>query len=204
MLQKSAFTKEWLFPLDLLVVPEKRKELVDKIEHVFETKIKSNEFEPYSELFPAHTDIVDRKSNKLIVRIYETNACHSYHKASNGLMIASIPTLLQFFLSTLYADKHFLQDLPEQRIICVAQQLVDMSNNELHRRYKLLTPITCLGKQKGLLDMRVEKSELYEKLSQNKSSPEFLEYFFTYVPTSMSKTKRRATRELINKTLKKK
>ena len=202
MLQKSAFTKEWMFPLDLLVVPEKRKEVVDKIVSIFETKVKTKEIEPYAELFPAHTDIVEPKGSKLIVRVYETTACHSYHKASNGLMIASIPTLLQFFLSTLYADKHFLQDIPEQRIICVAQQLVDMSNNELHRRYKLLTPITCLGKQKGLLDMRVDKSELYEKLSQNKSSPEFLEYFFTYVPTSMEKTRRRALRQLINKTFK--
>lgn len=203
MLQKSVFTKEWMFPLDLLVVPEKRKELVDKLVSSFETKVKTKEFEPYGELFPAHTDILDAKNGKLLVRIYETNACHSYHKASNGLMIASIPTLLQFFLSALYADKHFLQDIPEHRFICTAQQLVEMANDNIKRRYKLLTPITCLGKQKGLLDMKLDKSQLYEKLSQNKSSPEFLEYFFTYIPNSMGKTKRRALRELVNKTFKK-
>jgi hypothetical protein len=117
-------------------------------------------------------------------------------------MIASIPTLLQFFLSALYADKHFLQDMPEQRFICVAQQLVEMANDNVKKRYKLLTPITCLGKQKGLLDMKLDKSQLYEKLSQNKSSPEFLEYFFTYIPTSMGHTKRRQIRELLNKTFK--
>jgi hypothetical protein len=202
MLQKSVFTKEWMFPLDLLVVPEKREEVVDKIISSFQTRVKVKEFEPYGELFPSHTDIVDSKSNKLIVRVYETSACHSYHRASNGLMIASIPTLLQFFLSALYADKHFLQDMPEQRFICVAQQLVEMANDNVKKRYKLLTPITCLGKQKGLLDMKLDKSQLYEKLSQNKSSPEFLEYFFTYIPTSMGHTKRRQIRELLNKTFK--
>ena len=202
MLQKSVFTKEWMFPLDLLAVPEKRKEVVDKIVSSFETKVKTKDYEAYGELFPAHTDILDAKNGKLLVRVYETVACHSYHKASNGLMIASIPTLLQFFLSTLYADKRFLQDMPEQRFICTAQQLVEMANENIKRRYKLLTPITCLGKQKGLLDMRIAKSELYEKLSQNKSSPEFLEYFFTYIPTSMGQTRRRAMRELLNKTLK--
>ena len=203
MMQKSVFANQWMFPLDLLVVPDKRKELVDKLMSSFETKVKVKEFEPYGELFPAHTDIVDSKGSKLLVRVYETNACHSYHKASNGLMIASIPTLLQFFLSTLYADKHFLQDMPEERFICTAQQLVEMANDNIKRRYKLLTPITCLGKQKGLLDMKLEKSQLYEKLSQNKSSPEFLEYFFTYIPNSMGKTKRRSLRELVNKTFKK-
>jgi hypothetical protein len=203
MLQKSVFTNEWMFPLDLLAVPEKRNEVVDKIVSSFETKVKTKDYEPYGELFPAHTDILDSKNGKLLVRVYETVACHSYHKASNGLMIASIPTLLQFFLSSLYADKRFLQDMPEQRFICTAQQLVEMANENIKRRYKLLTPITCLGKQKGLLDMRIAKSELYEKFSQNKSSPEFLEYFFTYIPTSTGQTRRRAIRELINKTLKK-
>jgi hypothetical protein len=50
--------------------------------------------------------------------------------------------------------------------------------------------------------MRKDKSVLYEKLSKNKSSPEFLEYFFTYVPTSMDKTRRQKTRQSLQKTLK--
>jgi hypothetical protein len=65
-----------------------------------------------------------------------------------------------------------------------------------------LTPITCIGKQKSLIDMRVEKSELYEKVGKNRSSPEFLEYFFTYTPTSMSRTRRQKFRKETTKTLK--
>jgi hypothetical protein len=55
-----------------------------------------------------------------------------------------------------------------------------------------------------MVDMRVEKSELYEKLSKNKSSPEFLEFFFTYTPTSLDKTRRRKVREQLHKTIKRK
>jgi len=197
----------WMLPLDLLVTPDKREEtakkLLEYLEDKSEKKLKLDEIPAYEELLQAHTDIDDSKTGKTLIRIYETDACHSYHETASGLMLASIPTLLQFFLSVLYAPKHFLEELPEQRFLCAAQQLVEMANNNLPRRYKLLTPITCLGKQKSLLDMRKTKSALYEKLSKNKSSPEFLEYFFTYVPTSMDKTRRKKVRDDLRKTLKK-
>jgi hypothetical protein len=118
-------------------------------------------------------------------------------------MLASIPTLLQFFLAVLYAPKEFLEELPEQRFLCAADHLVEMANNNISRRYKLLTPITCLGNQKTLLDMRKDKSILYEKLSKNKSSPEFLEYFFSYVPTSLDTTRRQKVKDQLRTTLKK-
>ena len=196
---------DWMLPMDILVTPEKRGEISKKLLEFFETKIdqklKLDDVPAYEELLPAHTDIDDPKTGKTLIRIYETDACHSYHETASGLMLASIPTLLQFFLSVLYAPKEFLEELPEQRFLCAADQLVDMANNNLPRRYKLLTPITCLGKQKSLLDMRKNKSALYEKLSKNKSSPEFLEYFFTYIPTSMDKTRRQKVRDDLRKTL---
>jgi hypothetical protein len=115
-------------------------------------------------------------------------------------MVASIPTLLQFILSILYAPKHFLEEIPEERFICTAQTLIELANNTTSRRYKLLTPITCLGKQKTLIDMRAEKSALYERL---KGSPKFLELFFTYSPTSMTKTQRRNIKKRLRKTYRK-
>jgi hypothetical protein len=205
-LQKQGPPSEWMLPMDLLVTPEKRQEISTKLEKFLEEKLDFNldkkEFEPYGELMPAHTDIDDPKTGITLIRIYETDACHSYHQTSNKLMVASIPTLLQFFLSTLYAPEHFLEEQPEQRFLCTAQRLVEMANNNIPRRYKLLTPITCLGKQKSLIDMKANKSELYQKLSKNKSSPEFLEFFFSYSPTSIDKTRRNKEREKLKKTLK--
>jgi hypothetical protein len=197
-------TDKWMLPLDVLVTPDKREATTKKFLDIFEPrlgfKLKVNEIPKYGELVPSHTDINDPKSGNTVIRIYETEACHSYHKASSGLMIASIPTLLQFFFSILYAPEHFLEDLPEQRFLCTAQRLVEMANDNLHRRYKLLTPITCLGKQKSLVDMRVEKSKMYKQLSKDKSSPEFLEYFFTYIPTSMDKTQRAKVKGQLRRT----
>lgn len=191
----------WSLPLDLLALPEKKEEIAKKLAEILETsKIKNKP--AYEELLPACTDVIDNKTGATLIRIYETDACHSYHETKTHLMIASIPTLLRFFLSILYARKSYLSNIPEYRYLCTAQQLVDMADDDLPRRYKLLTPITCLGKQKSMIDMRAEKSELYEKLSKDKSSHEYLEYFFTYMPTTMSKTKRREVKRLLKKTLK--
>jgi hypothetical protein len=101
---------------------------------------------------------------------------------SNGLFIASIPTLLNFFFAMIYADKHFIESTTRNRLVCSAQKLVELANESSKRRFKLLTPITCLGKQKDLLDMKREKSELYSKLSKDRNSAAFLKYFFSYTP----------------------
>jgi hypothetical protein len=78
---------------------------------------------------------------------------------------------------------------------------MQLANDNLPRRYKLLTPITCVGKQKGLIDMRIEKSELYEKLKNDKTSKQFLEYFFQYNPLEHTKTQRQSIRKMLQKTL---
>lgn len=193
--------KNWMLPLDILSTPQHRDDLANRISQVFENSKKVDRPE-FAELLAAHTDITG-SNGEVLVRIYETQACHSYHETPSGLMVASIPTLLQFFLSILYAPKQFQEDIPEQRMICTAQHLVEMANSNLPRRYKLLTPITCLGKQKSMIDMRIEKSELFQKLSKNRNSKEFLEFFFTYTPTSLSKTQRQKVKHQIRKTFRK-
>lgn len=195
---ESGKNRRWMLPLDVLCLANDREHVSTTFKDIFEGSSKK-EYPAYGELLPAHTDI---DMDKTVVRIYETQACHSYHELKNGLRIASIPTLLQFFLSVQYASKHFLEDIPEQRFLCAAEHLINLANQNEKRRNKLLTPITCLGKQKSLLDMRMEKTELWNKVKGNQNSREFLEYFFTYTPTSMNKTERRKKREQLRKTLK--
>lgn len=200
---QSKKRSNWMLPLDLLATPEKRDDIAKKLMEAFKSEhIKKVDKPEFEELLAAHTDINNAKTGHTLIRIYETQACHSYHETPNRLMIASIPTLLQFFLSILYAPKHFHEEIPEQRILCTAQHLVEMANSNLPRRYKLLTPITCIGKQKSLIDMRAEKSDLYEKLSKDKNSKEFLEYFFTYTPTTLSKTQKQRVKAQLHKTFK--
>jgi hypothetical protein len=129
------------------------------------------------------------------LRFYETTACHSYHNAGD-IRVASIPTILQFFFAYVYSAA---KQSNIESILCVAQRLVDLADHKPKRRFEILTPIDCLGTQHSLVDMRKEKAVLYEKLSKNKTSPEFLQYFFTYTP-GLSKTQKQRLRKALRKT----
>ena len=191
--------RKWMLPLDVLCLPAYREKITRVFHSIFSGSEKK-EYPEFGELLPAHTDI--DLEGKTAIRIYDTQACHSYHQLKNGLRVASIPTLLQFFLSVQYASKHFLEDIPEQRFLCTAEHLINLANGNKKRRNKILTPITCLGKQKQLLDMRLEKTVLWDKVKKDRNSKEFLEFFFTYTPTNMTKTERQSVRTQLKKTLK--
>jgi hypothetical protein len=78
---------------------------------------------------------------------------------------------------------------------------MDLADHKPKRRFELLTPIDCLGTQQTLVDMRKEKASLYEELSKNKQSTDFLRYFFTYNPRAPG-TERKKIRETLRKTRK--
>ena len=166
------------------------KEVIEKI-----TKdLKNKKTNIPTEILPPITDIFN-KDNKRIVRFYETTACHSFHVA-NGIRVASIPTIMQFFFAYIYSVNSKDES---SEILCVAQSLVEIANKKRSRRFAILTPMNCLGEQSTLVDLRREKSELYDKLSRNKSSVDFLRYFFTYDPSD-SATRRNKKRDLLKKT----
>jgi hypothetical protein len=133
-----------------------------------------------------------------VYQLYETQACHSYHTTGDGIKVASIPTLLMFFMALMYSDES-KDDV--SRLMCVAQRLVELADDKPQRRFALLTPSECLGTQKELLELRQERVDLYEKLKKNKSSPDFVQYFFTYNP-KVSKTERAKVNRVLKKTRK--
>jgi hypothetical protein len=108
---------------------------------------------------------------------------------------------LQFFFAFAYADAHFIEGFDENRIICTAQRLMDLIKDN-KRRFQILTPIDCMGKQETLFDMREHASALRSKTPQD--SPDFFKFFFTYRPTQLSKSQRQKVRKDVKKTLKKK
>ena len=179
---------KWSAPVTLLAEPKLRETLT--------TQFKT-ETDDGSDILPAHTDILD-EDGSILARIHETAACHSYHEMANGIKVASIPTMLQFALAYMYSG------VPEDEVthlMCVSQRLVDLASHKEKRRYALLTPIECLGEQDTLVDLKRNKAELYVKLSKNKSSPEFLKYFFSYNPR-VSKTERQRVRQQLQRTRK--
>jgi hypothetical protein len=188
----------WKLPLDVLVTPEKRKEVAEKFKSLMDGGTALKDKDAFGEILPPYTDV--EKDGVTLVRVYETNACHSYHEMQSGLRVASIPTLLQFFLAMMYGDDHLREDIPEQRFLCTAQHLVEMANDNLPRRYKLLTPIDCIGHQDTIIDMKIHKSLAYdEALKKGKSSKEYLEHFFTYDPTKTTPAEKAKIRKTLRR-----
>lgn len=178
----------WSYPISILAD-------ASTIEGFVKKEIKYEKHEAV-EILPAHTDFKDDNDN-VWLRAYETTACHSYHKMKNGMYVASIPTLLHFYFANLYTEH------PEDeidRILCTAQRILDLKQQT--RRFETFTPVECIGTQATLIDLREERSELYERLHSKKSSAEFLRYFFNYSPTTMSKTEKQKLKQSLRKTKK--
>ena len=179
----------WTTPVTMLA----NKEVVESL-----TKNEpKKKFTEGSDILPSYTDILDKDGN-VVFRFHETNACHSFHKMKNGIRVASIPTILQFFFAFMYSGA---TEADINHLMCVAQRLMDIARRKTSRRFALLTPIDCIGQQETLNDMRKHKAVLYEKLEKNKNSPDFLRFFFTYDPHVANKTQRAKLREQLRKTL---
>lgn len=190
--------KAWDLPIDLLVMPKDLDYVVEKLKDVLDGA-KTVEMPPIGEFVSKHVDVT--KSGRLIARVFETQACHSYHGMPDGTKVASIPTILQFFMAFLYADSKTRKEIDINRLMCIAQRLVDLAQGEKHsRRFHFLTPLDCLGDQETLADVRVSKAKLYTELSKNKGSPEFLRSFFAYNPSQVNKTQRQHIRSALKQT----
>ena len=179
---------KWMTPVTILAERDTIKQL---------TEGKKVEQQDGTEILPGHVDVLDDNGD-ILLRIHETAACHSYHQMANGIRVASIPTMLQFFLAYMYSGT----DEDEiTHLLCVSQRLVDLASHKEKRRYALLTPIDCIGTQETLIDMKRHKAELFTRLSKDKNSVDFLSYFFAYNPRD-TETRRTRAREALKKTRK--
>jgi hypothetical protein len=84
------------------------------------------------------------------------------------------------------------------RLLCVADRLIELSEHENKRHFALLTPKECLGKQETLIDMKKHRSELYTKLSKDRESPDFLQYFFSYNPVNDKTRRKKLLKKITN------
>ena len=192
-------TNVWEVPIDILATPDIYEATVSLFTKIFESRnAKAHPHPAYAELLPEHTDI-EGSNDFVYCRVFKTIGCHSYHQLQSGMKVASIPTLLQFFFAFVYADAHMIEGYDENRIICICQRLMDLAAST-KRRYKLLTPLDCVGRQETLIDMKTHTGELREKLP--KKSNEFMKLFFTYKPGSLNRTQKSRVRESLKKTMK--
>ena len=157
--------------------------LKERLIDIGETKVTVIKHEPLGEIIPVHYEIKVQKDT--VAFIYKPIACHSYNEISNKqhqhIRIATIDTMLSFYLAFLYADKPYY-DI--DRIICMSKYLFDVQQKNRLEQKGLLKrfSISCYGHQDTLEEMRAEKASKYKELSVNRGSKEFQEWFLGYKP----------------------
>ena len=94
----------------------------------------------------------------------------------------------------------------QYKILCMSEFLTNIvkknrSNNEgMLKRFSL----NCIGTQKSLALIRKERSEIYDKLKNDKNSKMYQKYFLKYYPSKNVKKTKKSKKVNKTKTLKKK
>jgi hypothetical protein len=162
--------------------------------------------ESIGEIIPQRFEI--RVGKDTLVFIYKPIACHSYNNitiADKEINVATIDTMLSFYLAFIYADKPFPY-FNKDRILCMAKFLFDVEEENRLAQKGLLKRFTttCYGKQPTLETIRAEKAEKFKELAGKKGTREYDMWFLKYIPANKDvevselpkKTKNNKTRKI--------
>ena len=141
------------------------------------------------EIIPAHYEI--KVDGKTVAFIYEPVGCHSYNVLNlkgETIKIASIDTMLSFFLAFIYANRPYYD---KNRILCMAEYLLNVQKKHKFDQKGILRrfSVSCYGNQPTKEDIRAEKNEKYKELKQKQNAKLFQEYFLNYNPSEIKNKK---------------
>ena len=124
--------------------------------------------------------------NDTILFVYKPDACHSYNVtklAGYNVKIATIDTMLSFYLAFLYAPREYFQNYTD-RIVCMAQFLFDVQEHNRLNQVGVLQRFsaTCYGHQETREEGKAEKSAKFMELKAERNGKEFEERFLQYRP----------------------
>ena len=147
------------------------------------------------EIIPEHYEIKINKDT--VAFIYKPNACHSYNVIninSKKVRIATIDTMLSFYLSFVYSNKPYYD---KNRLLCMSEYLFKVqARNRLEQKGLLKRfSINCYGNQQTLEEIRAEKNNMYKQLHKNKNSQEYQYYFLRYIPADKKNNKSRTAKK---------
>ena len=143
------------------------------------------------EIVPEHYEVKVGKDS--ILFIYKPIGCHSYNILTmNGkkIKVATIDTMLSFYLAFLYADKPYYNQFIN-RILCMSKYLFDVQQKNRLAQKGLLKrfSITCYGHQESVEEMKAEKAAKYKELKQLNDKKQFEEWFLNYRPDDIKSQK---------------
>jgi hypothetical protein len=189
MPKKQRITLEKIADFDVLSNdPETTAQIVkERLKDIDIKNAKIIKHEPVGEIVPLHFEI--RIGNDTIAFIYKPIACHSYNTLNikgQKIKIATIDTMLSFYLAFLYADKPYYNAFLE-RILCISKFLFDVQQKNRLQQKGLLRrfSITCYGHQESLEENRAHKAEKYKELKEKGDKVEFQKWFLNYKPDNV-------------------
>jgi hypothetical protein len=143
------------------------------------------------EVIPDHYEI--KIGSDTVVIIYKPIACHSYNILNikgQKVKIATIDTMLSFYLAFLYADRPYYNEFLE-RILCMSKFLFDVQQKNRLEQKGLLRrfSITCYGHQESVEEIRAHKAEKYKQIKQKGDKKEMEEWFLNYKPDDIKNKK---------------
>ena len=149
-----------------------------------------------NEIIMTHYEIVVDEDT--LCFIYEPYGCYSYNtiKINNKTAkVATIETMLLFLLAFMFADRPYYDN---ERIICMAQYLINVqAKNRLEQKGLLKRfNINCYGNEKTLMEIRGDKALKFKELKNEHGSKEYNKYFFKYIPNKSSKSNYNSFRAL--------
>lgn len=153
------------------------------------------------EIVPQQTEI--KVGDDIIAVLYPPIACHSYNTIKikgRKVKIATIDTMLSFYLAFLYANKPYYN---VERIVCMAKFLFDVQQKNRLEQKGLLRrfTVTCYGHQESVEEMRAQKAKVYNELKNDRNSKEYEEWFLSYTPGNLSTTSNKGekqTKKIVN------
>ena len=165
--------------------PETTAQIVkERLKDIDVKNVKIIKRSPVGEIIPEHYEIKIDKDT--IAFIYKPIACHSYNVLKihgEKVKVATIDTMLSFYLAFLYADRPYYNEFLE-RILCMSKFLFEVQQKNRLEQKGLLKrfSITCYGHQETIEEMRAHKSEKYKELKSTKNKKEYEEWFLNYKP----------------------
>ena len=136
------------------------------------------------EIIPEHYEVKIGKDT--ILFIYKPIGCHSYNILmifGKKIKVATIDTMLSFYLAFLYADKPYYNNFID-RILCMSKFLFDVQQKNRLSQKGLLKrfSIVCYGNKDSIEEIKSEKSKIYIELIQTKDKKKMEEFFLNYKP----------------------
>jgi len=167
--------------------PETTAEIVkERLKDINVTNVKIVKHDEIGDVIPVHYEILVGKDT--IAFIFKPAGCHSYnniHIDGKIVKIATIDTMLSFYLAFLYADRGYFDP---DRILCMSQFLFDVEQkNRLEQKGVLRRfSITCYGHQKSVEEIKAEKAQKFKELKDKRGTRAYEEYFLSYKPGGIS------------------